>query len=515
MNSGAFLVQHRDHGSETGWSEPSYYISNLSGLNNNDLPFIFSVNCLTGKFNISGDCFAEAFHRQTQRALGIIAATEVSYSFVNDTYAWGMYDHMWPQFMPAFGTNPASRGILPAFANVAGKYFLEQSNWPYNPGSKEVTCYLFHHHGDAFTQLYSEMPQQLTVNHAAVLFGGQSTFSVTADQDALICLTVNGDIIGIATGTDGQVDISIPPQIPSNTMLITITKQNYYRYEQRIPVVTASGPYTYCSQCIVDDSNLNNNGIPEAGETVAMQLSFINLGVDNAVNVSGTISTSDTLVSILSDSTFNPGNINVSDTVFVDSLIVQIDSETPHLHNCTFNLHLEADSDSVPGGYIWEQNISLTIRKGANIQLSQIQLNFPNTIMTSTSDIVLYIDNTGPDTLFIKDVISNISCFSATPDSLQIDPGTQSNLTIMFTPPDTFSYNDTLTIINSDPINFIQKILVSGNGMCAPDISSLDSLQVTLLPADTLQVKFTLENEGLGDLIFNAQIASWNPGGNK
>jgi len=511
MNSGAFLVQHRDHGGETGWSEPSYYITNQSGLSNTDLPFIFSVNCLTGKFNISVDCFAEAFHRTPQRALGIIAATEVSYSFVNDAYAWGMYDHMWPQFMPAFGTNPATRGILPAFANVAGKYFLQQSNWPYNSGSKEVTCYLFHNHGDAFTQLYSEIPQNLMVSHNAVLFGGQSTFAVTADLDAIICLTVNGDIIGVETGTGASVDIAIPPQMPGTMLQITITKTNHYRYEQQIPVVTASGPYTYCSSSEIDDSNLNNNGIPEAGETVDMELSFINIGVDNATNVTGVITCVDPMVSI-SDTVLTLGDINVGDTVTVGSLTLQIDAATPHMHNCVFGLELIADSAGVPAGYVWNQNIAINVRKGAEIQLAQNNLDFPNTILTYTSDLDLNIDNTGPDTLFITDVTSDNAIFSANPTNFKIAPGTQGVLTVVFAPQDTSVYNGNITIVNTDPVNFNQIFTVTGEGVFAPDITSEDSIQVYCLPSDSQVVQFTIENVGLGELNFTTQIGTWDPG---
>ena len=65
------------------------------------------------------------------------------------------------------------------------------------------------------------------VSHSAVLFGGQSTFSVTADMDAIICLTVNGNIIGVETGTGASVDIAIPPQMPGTMMQITITKTNH------------------------------------------------------------------------------------------------------------------------------------------------------------------------------------------------------------------------------------------------------------------------------------------------
>ena len=79
--------------------------------------------------------------------IGSIAATERSYSFVNDTYVWGAYDNMWPDFMPDNTPTPESRMILPAFANVAGKNFLEQSSWPSGmTDAKPVTYYLFHHH---------------------------------------------------------------------------------------------------------------------------------------------------------------------------------------------------------------------------------------------------------------------------------------------------------------------------------------------------------------------------------
>jgi hypothetical protein len=114
LNSGAFMLLHRDHGFYGGWGEPSYSTSNVTSLTNvdNRLPFIFSVNCQTGAYHRTSDCFTEKMHRYTYNgknsgALGLIAATEVSYSFVNDAFIWGMFDNMWPNFMPAYGTTPA------------------------------------------------------------------------------------------------------------------------------------------------------------------------------------------------------------------------------------------------------------------------------------------------------------------------------------------------------------------------------------------------------------------------
>ncbi len=195
------MLQHRDHGSVTGWGEPNYGISDMGALNNDDLVTVFSINCLTGQFDSASECFAEAMHRHEHRALGIIAATATSYSFVNDTYVWGMYDYMWSDFMPTFGSNPPADGnILPAFANVAGKHFLAASNWPYNTSSKPVTYYLFHFHGGAFSTTFTQIPQNLAVTHDGALLSGVDNFSVTANNDALISLTVDGEILGVGEG---------------------------------------------------------------------------------------------------------------------------------------------------------------------------------------------------------------------------------------------------------------------------------------------------------------------------
>ncbi len=250
INSGAFCLLHRDHGMETGWGEPSYTNTNINGLTNvnNQLPFIFSINCLTGKYNYGSESFAEKFHRYTYNnqnsgALALIAASEVSYSFVNDTYLWGMMDNFWPDFMPTYGTTPASRGFLPCFGNSAGKIYLSQSSWPYNTNNKEVTYNLFHHHGDAFSVVYSAVPQTLTVNHNGTINAGTTIFQVTANAGSLIALSLDDQLLGTATGTGAPTDITIPGTLVNGqTMRVTVTLQNYFRYNANVPVVPNGGP---------------------------------------------------------------------------------------------------------------------------------------------------------------------------------------------------------------------------------------------------------------------------------
>lgn len=344
LNEGSFMLQHRDHGFEDGWGEPAFTSAEISNLTNTDLTYIMSVNCLTGKYNNSTEVFAEKFHRYTFNnqpagALGILAASEVSYSFVNDAYIWGVYDNLWPEFMPAYGSTPAERGILPAFGNAAGKYFLQQSNWPYNTTEKEVTYNLFHHHGDAFLTVYSEIPQSLTVVHDPTILTGVTSFNVTANAGSLICLSLHGEILGTATGTGSPVSITIPgTQLPPDQIDVVVTLQNYYRYEGIVTVIPPAGPYVVKDNFQLNDSNGNNNGLLDYGENVQLSLGVKNVGISLANAVSVTLSTTDPYVTI-SNNTANYGDIPAGSVIMVNNAFAfSVADSIPDNHNISFSI---------------------------------------------------------------------------------------------------------------------------------------------------------------------------------
>ncbi|MCK4235054.1 T9SS type A sorting domain-containing protein [candidate division WOR-3 bacterium] len=246
INSGAFIVQHRDHGDFDGWGEPDYTLPDLSGLNNTMLPFVFSINCRTGRFDYVSEVFTEAFHRMQYGALGLIAASEVSYSFVNDTYIFGLYDGMWPFFDPGniFSSQQDTFvvNLRPGFASVSGKYYLQASSWPYNTGDKAITYNLFHTHCDAFITLYSEIPDSFDVTHDATVPLGPSSFTVTVREDdgitivdsALVCCWCEVDKamwVRGHTNNFGEVTLNINPSLPVDSIWVTVTKYNHFRYE--------------------------------------------------------------------------------------------------------------------------------------------------------------------------------------------------------------------------------------------------------------------------------------------
>jgi len=434
INSGAFLMLHRDHGYELGWGEPDYDIGDLTGLNNADPIFVLSINCLTGKYNIGSQCFTEAFHRMNYGALGVISASESSLSFVNDTYIFGLFDYLWPDFDPGHGED-GSPPLMPCFASASGKYYLQASSWPYNPQDKDYVHHLFHHHGDAFITLYSEVPQNLTVSHLSVLIADDSTFNVTADLDALIGLTVDGEIIGVGMGTGESDPITIIPQIPGHNMVITVTKPNYFRYAAEIPIITESGPYIIYDFCSVNDINGNNNGLVDFGESIYLGIQLKNVGPDNAYDVTAELSTPDSFATI-TDNSETYGIIEGDDGIsYIDNAFsFDVSSSVPDGHIIEFELEITDASSNT-----WNASFVISVQ-APEITITSILINDEtgngNGILDAgeTAEMILTLTNEGSagitsvaGTIFTDDELVDITDNSGAFDSIEPNGGTSSN----------------------------------------------------------------------------------------
>lgn len=404
LNSGAFILQHRDHGMETGWGEPSYTNTSINGLTNvGKLSYIFSVNCLTGKYNYSSECFAEKFHRyqynnQNAGCVGILAASETSYSFVNDTYVWGLYDNMWPEFMPAYGAMYEQRGLLPAFGNAAGKYFLQQSSWPYNTGNKEVTYNLFHHHGDAFLTLFSEVPTSINVSHAEVMISAVSSFSVTADAGSFIALTANGQILGTGVGTGAPVAISLTPPAIGTIIKVVVTKQNCYRHYSYVTVISPENPYVITDSYTMNDPAGNNNQKADFDEEVFLSLTEKNLGNNPAENLVVSILGSDPYITLLDATEAYPVVPSQQTVTVPDGFKIKVANNVPNNYTKLFTVAATNGVDT------WNSEISVkclapTLYAGA-ITIDDSQGGNGNNRLDAgeTAIIKINVQNTGAST---------------------------------------------------------------------------------------------------------------------
>ena len=236
INDGTFIVQHRDHGTFQNWSNPYFSNYEIDRLENEDLTFIMSANCQTGDFSYGegdNDCFAERFLRTENGAVAVVAASQISYSFTNDTYVWGFYDYLWNDFMPDYGENTTTFKY-PAFANMYGKYYLKQSPWPYLSIHKDITYNLFHYFGDAFLQLNTEMPREIEINYPKEITTDCSSFIIEKEKGTRVAFSIDGGII--ATSFDDNNIIDIKPLLKENKIKVVATKQDCFRHEGYINV---------------------------------------------------------------------------------------------------------------------------------------------------------------------------------------------------------------------------------------------------------------------------------------
>ncbi|MBI5805980.1 T9SS type A sorting domain-containing protein, partial [candidate division TA06 bacterium] len=255
VNNGTFMIMHRDHGMYTGWGEPAFTSTNIPSLTNNLYPFVFSMNCQTGAYQYSGEAFSEAFYRSKYGALGVMCATEVSYSFVNDALIMGISDGMWPNFnstnnwdVPNAGTGQTyeryTEDLRPAFAMASGKWHLMTQTYtdPAIPADyKEFTCQLFHVFGDPFMTFCSQIPDTFTLTFNSTIPTGTQTFNVNVKNKA--GANVLGALVGVympsnspeivtsaLTDANGNVSITINPLL-DGTLYVTATKSNFVRKE--------------------------------------------------------------------------------------------------------------------------------------------------------------------------------------------------------------------------------------------------------------------------------------------
>ncbi|HTY08803.1 MAG TPA: C25 family cysteine peptidase, partial [Candidatus Edwardsbacteria bacterium] len=331
INNGLFMVLHRDHGDTTAWADPAYTNTNALALTDTLIPFLYTINCLTGRYATGStefpgpsQCLGEAFYKQSHGVLGYIAPSDVSFSFDNDAMIWGMFDCLWPDFDPGYSnaSHFGDKNMMPGFSMAFGKWYLKAHMTPWTIlGSDSlsgayVTYQLFHMHGDAFLTIYDQVPQDLTVSHAATLIAGATSFAVTANAGALISLTVNGQIIGTGTGTGSALSITIPAQTPGQTMVVTVTKPDYRRYTGTVAIIAASGPYVSHLKHTMTDAGGNNDGIANPGETVRLPTWVINNGVAAASGVVGTLRCISPYGSVTADSSYTYGTIAANDSSY-------------------------------------------------------------------------------------------------------------------------------------------------------------------------------------------------------
>lgn len=112
-----------------------------------------------------------------------------------------------------------------------------------------------------------------------------------------------------------------------------------------------AGPYLIMEGYVVDDSNGNNNGQLDPGETAHFTVTMKNVGTETAIEVTGELSTSDPFITVVTSSPQSFGSIQVNATAEA-TFTVTADAEIPAGHTATLELQYEGSNLASKVNYI-------------------------------------------------------------------------------------------------------------------------------------------------------------------
>ena len=345
MSEGGFLTLYRDHSNQDIWGSPYFHRNQISLIQNEEPTFIFSIGCLTNDFwdNWSSPmCISEAFLREEKGAIGVVGTNSVTYSHYNDLVSWGMFDHIWPNFMPTLGSQAHPDFTYPSYSLVAGKLFLSQQTFlPYASDTIKVdkTLNVFSYLGDTYLNLHTEVPQRMEISIAPYQTEDQREITFPVEENAIVCIARDGEILQVARGTGQPMTFALPVMQPGQRYQVTVTKQNRIRYQQDVTIIPSSGPYMVLENFSIHDEN--SNGELEYNETASIDLMLYNAGVGLAESTEIKLSCDSPYVEITQGSAICTNLSPDSHTTLHNALRVNITSDIPDQTMLTFKLLLD------------------------------------------------------------------------------------------------------------------------------------------------------------------------------
>jgi PKD repeat protein len=343
VNAGRAIINYTGHGSQTSWGTTGFSNSGVDALTNNNMwPFIWSVACVNGDFT-GATCFAEAWLRASN-ANGPTGAVATLMSTINQSWNPPMEgsDEMNAVLVESYAGN-----IKRSFGGLSMNGCMKMNDTYGTDGNAMTDTWLVF--GDPSIVVRTAMPVSITVNHNSVAFLGSNQFLVNCNvEGAIACLTINGQIIGSAIVSGGAATISFPALSDPGNMKLAVTAYNHLPYLADISIVPASGPYVLYSAYTISDPlpGGNNNGLVDYGETDLLSVSVKNVGIAIASNVAGTLTTTDSYVTI-PDNTENYGNIDPNATVTrTNAFALSVSNNIPDQHTIAFTLTLTNGTDT-------------------------------------------------------------------------------------------------------------------------------------------------------------------------
>lgn len=243
VTEGQVIVAHRDHGSPDGWFMPPFQIQHLQQVNGTVPSVFYSLNCLTGTWNstTTTQCFAEALLAAGVPSL--IAATELSNTFLNNSMMLALFDAMYGGVLPTFPGTTASYPIrfnrLGDILNYSRSYLPLVNS---NPNAVRSHYEMYHLLGDPSLEMWAHAPTPLRVK-AHVTTRGLTVDLSTLAPHCVVTVWYEDRLLIRKTPASARFTIAVPrlpvavrPSMERRRIVISAWTPGYHYAETQVAV---------------------------------------------------------------------------------------------------------------------------------------------------------------------------------------------------------------------------------------------------------------------------------------
>jgi hypothetical protein len=370
-NEGRGYIVYTAHGSQTSWHDPSFTVSDVNAMTNSGKYGVMVGNCcITNEFDYSSPCFGEAVIRKADGG-GVAYIGGTNSTYWNEDYYWAVgyktnIDGSAPPYdatkLGAYDAMFHTHGeTYDKWATTVGETIYSGNLAVQQSGSSRTNYYweVYHIMGDPSLMPYLGVPTANPANYPTQIMIGNNSYAITgAAPYTRVGLSMNGVIYGSGiTDASGNLTLTITPFTSVGTAKLVLTAQNRITTIADIAVIAAQGPFMSVDQVAYDDAN---NDIPEYNESGYFDVTFKNVGVDPATNVSAILSCSTSGITI-TDNSHSISSLAAGATVLANNAYaITIANNVPDGTVANFTITM-----TMSGHNPWTHNFTQTINAPA------------------------------------------------------------------------------------------------------------------------------------------------------
>ena len=350
ISDGISFGNYTAHCSSNGWADPSFTISDISGLQNQDEYCVLIGNCCSSN-EFDNNCFGEAILRaENKGAVGYIGGTNSTYW--DEDYYFGVGVGAITEDPPLY--SETTLGNYDRVFHDHGEPWEDWYTTTYqmifagnlavtegSPSSAEYYWEIYSVMGDPSVMCYMGVPHVLSVSYDPLMPIGATSFTVTTEPYAYVGISKDGVLHGAALADDaGIAVVTLVPIMNPGDADVVVTKQNGQPYIGTVLVNNPSGPYITLNDFTANDPTGNNNGLVDYGETINLDVTLENLGADDANDVTAILSTTDAYITIIDDQAAWGTIVAGATSTQIDAYSFDVDAVIPDQHLANFDLNI-------------------------------------------------------------------------------------------------------------------------------------------------------------------------------